>query len=237
MVDTLVTIPIFEEERRLPALLSRLRATDLDGFEILFVDDASSDATAELIRQAGFGVVRHDRRKGCGPAVRTGLYEGRRRGLPHLAVMAGNGKDDPALLPRLIAPIRAGVADFVQGSRYLAGGGHDHMPLYRKIGTRGYSLAFSMLCGKRITDGTNGFRALRTELLDDPRIDLEQDWLVDYEVESYLFCQAIRLGFRVEEVPVTKIYPKQGPYTKMKAFKGWWSHFRPALLLALRLRR
>ena len=235
--DTLVTIPIFDEEHRVDDLLARLRASLPAGIDVLFVDDASTDATSERIAKAGFEALRHPHRRGCGPSVRTGLDAGRDRGYRFLAVMAGNGKDDPAHLSRILAPLRAGGADFVQGSRYLPGGGHANMPAYRKLGTRAYSLLFSLLTGQRIRDATNGFRALRRELLDDRRIDLDQAWLVDYEVESYLFAQALRLGYRVTEVPVTKLYPKAGAYTKMRAFRGWWSHFRPALLLALRLRR
>ena len=75
------------------------------------------------------------------------------------------------------------------------------------------------------------------QIAEDERIDLNQEWLYDYEVESYLFFRSIMLGYRVTEAPVTKLYPASGSYTKMRAFSGWWSHFRPALLLALRLRK
>jgi len=233
----LVTAPIHNERGRIEDVLARVRDRLPGDCDVLFVDDASSDGTAELLAQAGVAVVRHECRQGCGPSVRTGLEEARRRGYEVVVVMAGNGKDDPALVGRLVEPILARGYDFVQGSRYLPGASHAHMPLHRKIGTRAYSLLFSLLSGKRITDGTNGFRALRTSLLDDTRIDLHQQWLTDYEVESYLFFKAIALGYKVGEVPVTKIYPRAGAYTKMRPFSGWWSHFRPALYLALRLRK
>jgi dolichol-phosphate mannosyltransferase len=232
----LVAIPIYNEGTRLHTLLDAL-ARRPPGIDVLFVDDASSDSTPAQIRAAGFEVMAHPRRLGCGPSVRTGMLEGVRRGYEVLAVMAGNGKDDPALLGRVIDPIARGEADFVQGSRYLPGGGHANMPRHRRVGTVAYSLLFSLLAGQRITDGTNGFRALRHTILEDPRIDLHQAWLRDYEVESYLFFQAIRLGYRVCEAAVTKLYPPSGPYTKMRPFAGWWSHFRPALLLALHLKK
>ena len=56
-------------------------------------------------------------------------------------------------------------------------------------------------------------------------------------MESYLLFQAIKLGHRVTEAPVSKIYPAGGSYTKMRLVVGWWSHFRPALMLALKLKR
>jgi len=92
--------------------------------------------------------------------------------------------------------------------------------------------------GKRVTESTNGFRAFRTALLRDPRIDWRQAWLDRYELEPYLLVKAIVLGYRHREVPVTKIYPERAPgYTKMRPLVDWWSILRPVVCLALRLRR
>ena len=153
------------------------------------------------------------------------------------AVMAGNGKDDARELLGLLNGLESGY-DFVQGSRYLKGGVWENMPLHRVIGTKAYSFLFSVLNRLWITDATNGFRAYRSSLFDDKRINIWQDWLTNYEVESYLFSKSIRMGYRVREVPVSKIYPPSLAlgYTKMKPFVDWWRHFRPSLLLALYLK-
>jgi dolichol-phosphate mannosyltransferase len=113
------------------------------------------------------------------------------------------------------------------------------MPLYRRIATQFvHPLLFSLITGRRITDSTNGFRAFRAALLRDPRINLQQEWLDKYELEPYLFYNAIRLGYKVREVPCTKIYPpKSLGYTKMKPITGWWSILRPLIFLGLRLRK
>jgi len=151
-------------------------------------------------------------------------------------VIAGNNKDAPEEIPRLLDPIING-ADFVQGSRFLAGGRAGGMPLYRHVATRLHPLLFSLTSGKRVSESTNGFRAFRAALLDDPRINLHQSWLDEYELEPYLYWKAIRLGYRTAEVPVTKIYPPRAiGYTKMKPITGWWSMLRPLVLLGLRLR-
>jgi dolichol-phosphate mannosyltransferase len=234
--EVLVTAPIYNEGPRLEKLLERLKQSLPVDCDMLFVDDASTDGSGEMVVRAGFERLRHASRQGCGPSVRSGIQEALARGYPYTVVMAGNGKDDPRLVGRLLKPLRQGGLDLVQGSRYLPCGSHANMPLHRKLGTRAYSALFSLLAGQRITDATNGFRALRTSLLRDPRLDLTQSWLEDYEVESYLLFKSIALGYRVGEAPVTKIYPAQGSYTKMRMVVGWWSHFRPALLLALRLK-
>jgi dolichol-phosphate mannosyltransferase len=126
----------------------------------------------------------------------------------------------------------------VQGSRFLKPDANfGPMPLYRKLATRVHPLLFSVVARKRVTESTNGFRALRTSMLKDPRIALDQSWLDEYELEPYLLFKAIRLGYGFAEVPVTKIYPpkKQGQ-TKMKPITGWWSMLRPLVFLGLGLK-
>jgi dolichol-phosphate mannosyltransferase len=156
-----------------------------------------------------------------------------------VVILAGNDKDRPPEIERLLAPIAEHGYDFVQGSRYLEGGEFDQMPFYRLLATRYvHPLLFSLLVGRRFTDTTNGFRAIRLSALADPRIELDQRWLDQYELEPYLFYKMVALGYRVTEVPVTKIYPPHElGYTKMKPITGWWSILRPLVLLGLRLKR
>jgi dolichol-phosphate mannosyltransferase len=92
---------------------------------------------------------------------------------------------------------------------------------------------FSLVAGQRLTDTTNGYRALRLSVLDDAGINLDQPWLDRYELEPYLLLMAIRLGYVVREAPVTKVYPPPGqPYTKMKPVADWWRIIRPIVRLA-----
>ena len=101
-----------------------------------------------------------------------------------------------------------------------------------------HPLIFSVAARKRVTESTNGFRAFRTAILRDPRIDWRQAWLDRYELEPYLMLKAIRLGYRHVEVPVTKIYPPhQHGYTKMRPVIDWWSIVRPVVYLGLGLRK
>ncbi|HKZ24536.1 MAG TPA: glycosyltransferase family 2 protein, partial [Acidimicrobiia bacterium] len=130
-------------------------------------------------------------------------------------------------------------ADLVQGSRWLSGNrDFGPMPAYRKVATRLHPRLFSAVAGQRFTDSTNGFRAVSAKVLADPGLDLDQDWLDQYELEPYLLYKAVKLGYRVTEVPVTKVYPaKTLGQTKMKPIIGWWSMLRPIVLLGLRLKR
>ena len=228
-------VPVLDEQDRIGAVVQKVPRPPVD--EILVVDDGSRDSSAVRAKQAGATVLSLPRTVGVGAAIRSGLEWARARRFEIACVAAGNDKDAPEELDRLVARVREGF-DFVQGSRYLPGGSHGGgMPRYRKLATRIHPLLFSLALRRRISDSTNGFRAFRLGLLDDPRIRLEQPWLDGYELEPYLYFRAVSLGYRVCEVPVTKIYPARGlPYTKMKPVVGWWQMLRPIFYLGLGLR-
>ena len=96
-------------------------------------------------------------------------------------------------------------------------------------GTRLYSLAFSVLVGRRVTDATNGFRIFRPELLSDSKIDLDQRWLDSYDLEPYVLYRAITCGLPRHRVPGHRALPRNESYTKMRGLKDWWRLFRPGV--------
>ncbi|MDP2654784.1 MAG: glycosyltransferase family 2 protein [Candidatus Omnitrophota bacterium] len=212
---------------------------DYEMYDVLIVDDGSDDNSVDAPAPGlPVTVIRNPKTMGAGYGTRQIMAYAKERGYEAILFVSGNDKDDPADMAKLRKALDDGY-DFIQGSRYLPGGRYGQMPFYRIVATRWiHPLFFSLITGKRITDSTNGFRAIRVSLYDDPRIDLSQSWLDAYELEPYLFYKAIRLGYRVTEVPVSKIYPprKQG-YTKMKPFSGWWSILRPLVYLALGIKK
>lgn len=233
-LKVVLVAPVLDEERKIGDVVRRAPRDIVD--EVLVVDDGSRDASPQVAKDAGATVLPMGKTVGVGAALRAAFYWAKERGFDVIAVCAGNNKDSPEELPRLLDPIVDG-ADFVQGSRYLSGGRTGGMPLYRHFATRLHPLLFSLTAGKRVSESTNGFRAFRTKLLDDPRIRLDQSWLDEYELEPYLYWKTIRLGYRTAEAPVTKIYPPKAlGYTKMKPITGWWSMLRPLVLLGLRIR-
>ena len=207
------------------------------GYDLLVVDDGSTDGSLDAVDRRVI-VLRNPRNLGIGASMKRTFEYVLDNEYDIVVIQAGNDKDDPLEIPSLLAPIVDGHADFVQGSRYLGGGGFANMPRYRVLGTRViHPLVFSLAARKRVTESTNGFRAFRSALLRDARINWRQDWLDRYELEPYLLLKAITLGYRHCEVPVTKIYPARTlGYTKMKPFVDWWGILRPVIYLGLRIK-
>ncbi|MBI2217407.1 MAG: glycosyltransferase family 2 protein [Candidatus Rokubacteria bacterium] len=207
-------------------------------YDLLVMDDGSTDG-ALADTPSDVIVLRNATNRGVGDSMKRVFAFCLEGGYDVIVIQAGNDKDDPREIPRLLAPILAGEADVVQGSRYLEGGAHGNMPAYRMVATRfAHPWLFSLVTGRRVTDTTNGFRAIRTTVLRDPRIDWTQPWLSRYELEPYLLYKAITLGYRYREAPVTKVYPRRElGYTKMRPVTDWWSILRPLVYLRLGLRR
>jgi dolichol-phosphate mannosyltransferase len=215
------------------------RFCDYALYDLIILDDGSTDGAVEALpRNPHIHYLRNSRNMGAGYGVRRILSYAKEKGYEAVFFVAGNNKDSPDDIYKLKQAMAEGF-DLVQGSRYLKGGSYGRMPFYRLIATRlVHPLLFSMITGRRITDSTNGFRAVRLSILDDARIALDQDWLEHYELEPYLFYKVITLGYRYKEVPVTKIYPpKTQGYTKMKPITGWWSILRPLVYLGLGIKK
>ena len=228
-------VPAYNEAGKIGAVVRKVPRRHASC--VIVVDDASTDGTAAEAREAGAErVISHPVNRGVGAAIRTGLFEAKRRGFEFAAVLSGDDQHEPDELPRVLEPLFAGGADLVQGSRWMPGGATPGIPPERRWLTRLYPLLFRLASGYPSTDGTNGFRAFRLALLDDPRIRLDQPWLDRYELEPYLLYQAVRGGYRVHEAPVTVRYHARGT-TKMRLVRDGWRILRPIVFLRLGLRR
>jgi dolichol-phosphate mannosyltransferase len=162
-------------------------------------------------------------------------------GYEFFCILAGNNKDDPRQIAQVLAPLREEQADYVQGSRFAPGGSEENTPPFRFVMVKVHAGMLGVLTGFRGSDAINGFRAYRTALFaPGGPINVWQDWLDGYELETYLHFNVLRLGLRVSEVGVSKTYPprkNRGRYSHIRPVRDWWRILRPIPLLMLRLRR
>ena len=245
MTQQVLVIPVaFNEKIKLRNVIERFLNSKMPSqADYLIVDDGSDDGTTEMIasyKDRGVMSVKHPQRRGVGAAIRTGIDYARYHGYEIIVIMAGNDKDNPVEIPQLLEPILIEGYDLVQGSRYLGKvGSGGQMPFYRKFATRLHPWVFTVFTGRRVTDTTNGFRAIRLSLFNDERINLKQQWLDTYELEPYILWKVITLGYKFKEAFVTKIYPphQKGSYTKMIPILSWWSILKPLFYLRLGIKK
>lgn len=188
-------VPAYNEARNLPRLAAALRAT-APACDVCVVDDGSTDDTAAVAESLGWTVLRLPVNLGIGGAVQAGYLWARERGHDVAVQIDGDGQHDPAYLAALLAPIEAGEADVVIGSRFLADGGF-RSTFVRRAGIRYLSWFLRVRCGARVVDTTSGFRAAGRRA-----IELFARYYPSDYPEPEAIALAKRAGLRLAEVPV-----------------------------------
>lgn len=194
----LTAIPIYNEERHLEGVLNEVRRYSPN---LLVVNDGSTDRTGELLaQQEGLHVITHPQNRGYGAALISAFALALEQDVDVLVTMDCDGQHEPARIPVLLEAIHD--ADIVSGSRYLRHFRHDTVPPTdrRQINlqvTRELNERF----GLNLTDSFCGFKAYRREALARLRIT-EKGWGMPLQ----LWVQAARLGLRIKEVAVPRVY-------------------------------
>lgn len=187
-------VPAYNEARNLPRLAGALRGAP--PCDVCVVDDGSSDGTGGVAASLGWTVLRLPVNLGIGGAVQAGYLWARERGYDVAVQIDGDGQHDPAYLQALLAPLRAGTADLVIGSRFLAPGGY-RSTFVRRAGIRYLAAFLRLRCGARVTDPTSGFRGAGRR-----GIELFARYYPSDYPEPEAVALARRAGLRIAEVPV-----------------------------------
>jgi len=203
----MVVMPAYNEAQNLDELLPRM-PDHINGMEVgvLVVDDGSEDNTLEIVQRHGYSSVSNLINRGGGAALRLGYDILRKAGVQMCVTMDADGQHPPEEIERLLSPISSGEYDFVIGSRIL--GKREKDSLLRLVGVYAFGRIISLLVGKRITDPSSNFRALRIDAMDAIRLYEDQ-----YHT-SELIIEAVKKGIRVKEVPITILRRRHGKSKK-----------------------
>ena len=189
-------VPAWNESGAIGGVVDEIRQLDAS-IDVVVIDDFSTDDTADVAESRGATVLRLPFNVGIGGAVQTGIRYARDEGYEVAVRLDGDGQHAASEIPKILAPLEAGDADLVIGSRFVDPGGVYRPPFARRIGIGVFARLVSILGGQRVTDTTSGFVAL-----DRAGIELfASEFPHDYpEVEATLV--ALRSGLRVTQVQV-----------------------------------
>jgi dolichol-phosphate mannosyltransferase len=207
------------------AQIERMAGLLTEKIDIIVVDGGSTDGSISIEHLQRIGVksllISHAN-EGFSRDLQIGLIHAIRKGYEGVITVDGNGKDSCESVDEFIKCLDAGY-DFVQGSRFLPGGGHMNTPFLRLIAIKVLASPFAYIfSGHKITDPTNGFRGYSKNLLLNAYLGLGQNIFQGYNLVSFIPVVAGREGLRIKEIPVLRNYPPTGTVpTKIVTYKQW----------------
>jgi glycosyltransferase involved in cell wall biosynthesis len=194
-----IVVPVFNERRRVREALDQIARVDLgiDAFEVLVVDDGSTDGTSEILREGPWPghvhLISHERNRGKGAALRTGVAKARGR---WTAIMDADLEYDPAEIAKLLEPLRSGVAEVTYGVRGFEA--HSAFGFWYVMGNKLVTLAANVLYDAWLADIMTCHKVLPTELF--RSLALREN---GFAIEPEITARVLRTGHRIYEVPVT----------------------------------
>ncbi len=227
----LAVVPAYNEQDSILAVLQSLREHASD-FDVLVVDDGSTDDTLHLAEAAGARVLRLPYNLGIGGAVQAGFRFAQDHGYDRMVQVDGDGQHDPSEIHRLMATMEQDLAvDVVCGSRFLTEDYRYPAPISRRTGIHIFAFILSRIMRQRVSDPTSGFR-----LYNDRAIALfARDYPHDYpEVEAVLMVHHHRL--KMAEVPV-RMFARSGGVSSIKSGKSVYYMLKVLLALSVGLAR
>jgi dolichol-phosphate hexosyltransferase len=195
--EVTILMPVFNERDTIEhAIRSVLDARVADSFELLVVDDGSTDGSRELLDRGEWPeqvrLLAHDRNRGKGAALRTGLAEA--RGI-YTTIMDADLEYAPADIPAMLEPLRTGLAEAVFGTRGFQA--HSAYSFWYVIGNRTVTFFANFLFNSWVSDIMTGQKAMRTELFRSLKLR-ERGFGIEPEITARLLLR----GVRIYEVPI-----------------------------------
>jgi glycosyltransferase involved in cell wall biosynthesis len=199
----IAVMPAYNAESTIVATLADIPAGSVD--EILLVDDASRDRTVEVAREMGVATIVHPKNRGYGGNQKTCYRYALDHGADIVVMIHPDYQYDSRVIPYAVGFIELGICDIIVGSRIrtraevLAGG----MPIYKYLSNRFLTIIENVALGQNLGDFHSGFRVYRREVLEQIPFEQNSD---DFVFDTQFLVQAVRLGFRLGDIPVPVRY-------------------------------
>jgi len=212
--SVIVVMPAYNAARTLASTWRAIPVGAVD--EVLLVDDGSVDATLDVAAKLPIRTLPLPHNVGYGGNQKTCYLEALRLGAEIVVMLHPDGQYDPALIPEMIAPLAAGQADMVLGSRMLIPGGAraGGMPRYRYVSNKALTVIENMALSTHFSELHTGYRAYNRRFLETvPFLRNSNDFVFDTQI----IAQAVAFGQRVVEVPIATRYFAEASSTSMRA--------------------
>jgi glycosyltransferase involved in cell wall biosynthesis len=199
----IAVLPAYNAEQTLAATLADVPVGAVD--EFLLVDDGSTDRTVQVAREMGLTVIEHPANRGYGGNQKTCYRYALEHGADIVVMIHPDYQYDSRVIPHAVGIIELGICDVVLGSRIrsrdeaMRGG----MPVYKYISNRFLTAVENMALGQNLGDFHSGFRVYRRAVLEKVPFERNSD---DFVFDTEFLVQAIRLGFRLGDIPVPVRY-------------------------------
>jgi hypothetical protein len=191
-----VVIPAYNEEANIGSVLPRIPTSVCGvGTAVLVVDDGSRDRTGDIAREHGVAVARHATNLGGGAALRTGYRLMVDSNALVVVTLDADGQHLPEEMDRLVGPVLDGTVDLAHGSRVLGHAEPNHFA--REAGIIFFNRLVSFITRTKVSDCSNGYRAVRASVL--PQLVLRQE---QFHTSEFML-EAIKRGVPATEVPIT----------------------------------
>ena len=182
---------------------------------LVFVDDGSTDGTAQVAKELGLHTITHEPNRGYGGAQKSGYQEAARLGADLAVLVHGDNQYDPAFVPQFVAKIREEGCAAVTGTRMILGDVLDNgMPLWKYIPNRFLTGLENLVFGTELSDYHNGYRAFSIEFLKSIPLDLLSE---KFDFDSDIIIQAAIRNVKIGEIPHPTRYEdenQQMPFSK-----------------------
>ena len=218
-----VAIPAYNEEKTIGLVIEEIKKV-LDKkytYEIIIVNDGSSDKTAEIAKKNGAIVYSHPQNYGLAEAFKTAMQKAIEHKADVIIHTDADGQYDAEDIPKLIAKLNSGY-DLVLGSRFM--GKIESMPLINRLGNMAFSSVISQITRHKITDAQTGFRVFKSEVAKLPITS-------NYTYTQEQILRASKEKFGIAEVPISFKKRRSGKSRLIKnpieyAIKAWITIFR-----------